>query len=130
MTEQSILKAKIDLYNIISNFAMKDYLNTNYKNGKKISKKDKPYSLSLETLEAKKFYNMLCFCNDSNDITPEQEEEIKGYLLSFRTHRTEYIKDVGGNEYYKNSITESKQQFNTQLIPNKKECFDYDKFNI
>ena len=38
------------------------------------------------------------------DITAEQEEQIKGYLLPFRLYRTEYLQDAGGVNYYRNSL--------------------------
>lgn len=103
MTENSLLKAKIDLYNIISNFSRRDYIQANYRNGKKISNKNLPYSSSFETLEATEIYHIV-YAKKSEDITPEQEEIIKSYLLLFRTFKTGYIEDAGGREYYKNSI--------------------------
>ena len=103
-TEKALLKAKIDLYNIVSNYAMQDYKNANYdKSGKRKSKKHIPYTLSQDTEEAKRLYNIV-FCNDPENITPEQEEEIKLYLLSYRLFRKEYLKDFGGRDYFKNSI--------------------------
>jgi adenylate kinase family enzyme len=59
MTKQTLLKMKIDLYNIIANFSMGDYKQANHKNGKKISKKNKPYTLSQETLKANCYYKMV-----------------------------------------------------------------------
>jgi hypothetical protein len=103
-TEQALLKARIDLYNISANFAMKDYRAANYNsNGKRKSKKHIPYTLSQETEEAKDYYSLV-FCNDPNELTQEQEEQIKYYLLTFRLHRTEYLQDAGGKAYFANSI--------------------------
>lgn len=98
-TEEGLKKARIDLYNIVANMSAEDYIKTNYKNGKRRSKNHIPYTLSQETEEAKKVYNMVCGA-DITDITADQEEEIKYYLLSFRLHRTEYLKDAGGVDYY------------------------------
>ena len=102
-TESSLLKAKIDLYNISANFAQIDYEKANYmKNGKK-RKKHIPYTLSQETEDASAMYTLV-YGKKPADITHEQEEQIKGYLLNFRTHRTEYLKEAGGAEYYENSL--------------------------
>lgn len=104
-TEQALVKARIDLYNIVANHARNDYMQANYKNGKKKSKKHIPYTLSQDTVTAKEYYTMV-LCNEIEDITREQEEVIKYYLLSFRLVRTEYIKDAGGLSYFSNSIEE------------------------
>jgi hypothetical protein len=103
-TQQALLKAKIDLYNISANHAYQDYITANYRNGKRISKKHIPYSLSEDTITAQQYYNMV-YGKLPEEITAEQEEEIKAYLLPFRTFRTEFIKENGGTDYYKNSIT-------------------------
>lgn len=103
-TEQSLLKAKIDLYNISVNFAMIDYKQANYnKNGKKKSKKHIPYTLSQETENAQEMYNLV-FGKKPEELTQKQEEQIKGYLLPFRLFRTGYLQEAGGKEYYKNSL--------------------------
>ena len=102
-TSSALTKAKIDLFNILSNYSYKDYYNTNFKNGKKKSKKHIPYSLSQETQEAQSIYNLV-YGKQPEDITPDQEREIKYFLLPFRTFRTDYLKDAGGSDYYKKSI--------------------------
>lgn len=109
MTNQAHVKAKIDLYNIISNHAMNDYKQANYnKHGKKY-KKHRPYSLGFETLEAKKHYNMVYF-NDCDSITLEQEEEVKYFLLIYRINRSEFLEDRGGNSYHGNNVNEKELQ--------------------
>lgn len=100
MTHQSLIKAKIDLYNIIANLSMNDYMQSNYRNGKRINKKHIPYSLSSETLEAKEYYHIVYTAKEESNITAEQEESIKAYLLPFRTFRTEFIQDRGGLNYH------------------------------
>jgi hypothetical protein len=104
-TAQALLKAKIDLYNISANMARQDYLQANYRNGKRISKKHIPYSLSQETETAQEYYKMV-YGKQPEEITAEQEEDIKAYLLMFRCYRTEYLKENGGTDYYKNSLKE------------------------
>lgn len=89
-TEKALQKAKTDLFNITSNLAYKDYYNANFKpNGKRKSKKHIPYTLSDETEKALSLYKITCY--DITEITTEQEEEIKGFLLPYRTIRTEYL---------------------------------------
>lgn len=90
ITEQALSKARQDLYNITSNLSMQDYIRTNYRNGKRISKKHIPYSLSSDTEQAKEYYNIVCGATPE-DITPEQEEQIKAFLLSCRLNRTELL---------------------------------------
>lgn len=105
-TEQALLKAKIDLYNIVSNHAYQDYYNTNYHpNGKRKSKKHIPYSLSIDTQKAQEIYSMV-YCKSPEEITQEQEEQVKGFLIIYRTHRAEYLKEgyKGGRWYYKEQI--------------------------
>ena len=105
-TEQALLQAKIDLYNILSNHAYQDYYNTNYHpNGKRKSKKHIPYSLSADTEKAKEIYHLV-YGKSPEEITQEQEEQIKGFLLIYRTHRSEYLREgyKGGRWYYKEQI--------------------------
>jgi len=105
-TEQALLKAKIDLYNILSNHAYQDYYNTNYHpNGKRKSKKHIPYSLSADTEKAKEIYHLV-YSKSPEEITQEQEEQIKGFLIIYRTHRAEYLKERynGGKWYYKEQV--------------------------
>jgi len=105
-TEQALLKAKIDLYNIVSNHAYQDYYNTNYHlNGKRKSKKHIPYSLSIDTQKAQEIYNMV-YGKSPEEITAEEEEIIKAFLLIYRTSRTEYLKEgyKGGRWYYQEQI--------------------------
>ena len=96
MTNQAYIKATTDLYNIIANHALEDYRQANFKNGKKL-KKHVPYSLSKDTLRAKDCYNIL-FYKRPEEITINEEEQIKALLLIYRTHRTEYLKETGGNK--------------------------------
>jgi septin family protein len=101
MTDKALLKAKIDLNNITANHAYEDYKQANFKpNGKRKSYKHIPYSLGSDTKEAQKVYNMV-YGKDAKEITKEEEEQIKGFLLNYRTHRTEYLKDAEGNNYYR-----------------------------
>jgi len=105
-TEQTLLKAKIDLFNILFNHAYQDYYNTNYHpNGKRKSKKHIPYSLSTDTEKAKEIYHLV-YSKSPEEITQEQEEQIKGFLLIYRTHRSEYLKEryKGGRWYYQEQI--------------------------
>jgi len=105
-TEQALLKAKIDLYNIISNHAYQDYYNVNFHpNGKRKSKKHIPYSLSIDTQKAQEIYSMV-YGKSTEEITQEQEEQIKGFLIIYRTHRQEHLKEgyKGGKWYYKEQI--------------------------
>jgi len=105
-TEQALLKAKIDLYNIVSNQAYQDYYNTNYHpNGKRKSKKHILYSLSADTEKAKEIYHLV-YSKSPEEITQKQEEQIKGFLLIYRTVRPEYLKEryKGGRWYYQEQI--------------------------
>lgn len=90
MTKEALLKAKKDLEAILSNHAMNDYIQANYNKGKRKSKKHIPYSLASETEEARQMYHIV-YREEPWYITREQEEEIKAYLLPYRTHRTEYL---------------------------------------
>ena len=95
MTEQSLLSAKIDLFNLVANLALKDYENTK----KKMGKKFKGYSLSFETEIAREMYSEV-YGKTADQIVITQEELIKGYLLSFRINRTDLLADCGGLDYY------------------------------
>lgn len=104
-TEQALLKAKIDLFNIVSNHAYQDYYNTNHPNGKRKSKKHIPYSLSIDTQKAQEIYSMI-YGKSPEEITTDEEEIIKGFLLIYRTVRPEYLKEgyKSGEWYYKEQI--------------------------
>lgn len=99
MTEQALLKAKVDLYNIIANHAMDDYNRANHDKHGKAFKQHHQYSLSYDTNKAREIYHIV-YNKSAEHITAEQEEIIKGFLLIYRTSRTEYLKDAGGNKYY------------------------------
>jgi hypothetical protein len=102
MTEKALLKAKIDLFNIISNHALESYKHMNFdKNGKRKSVKHIPYSLNGDAEKAREMYFMV-YNAEAESVTLEQEEELKAYLLSYRLHRTEYLTEgyKGGNWYY------------------------------
>lgn len=89
MTKQATEKARRDLQAIISNLAYKDYKVANPKLRKSIAgrRKHKPYTLSNDAMEALDVLQMTY----KTDIAAEDEEIIKGYLLPFRTVRTEYL---------------------------------------
>jgi hypothetical protein len=102
MTEQALLKAKIDLFNIISNHCLESYRYMNlHKNGKRKSYKHIPYSKPSDAIEAQEVYNLICG-ESAEDITLDIEEQVKAFLMPYRTHRTEYLKEEykGGNWYY------------------------------
>jgi len=74
---------KDNLYRITSNLSFKDYQSAvnSYKLLNKSIKWGKfSYSLSSETKEALEYYKTAC----KQDITADQEEEIKAYLLKIR----------------------------------------------
>lgn len=99
-TEKALLKAKVDLFNILANHSKRDYMQANYTaQGKKKRKKHIPYSLSEKTREAQTAYNLV-FGKGINDITEEQEEQVKGFLIPYRTFRTEFLEDAGGKAYH------------------------------
>lgn len=105
-TENSLVKAKVDLYNISSNLAYEDYRSTNFHpNGKRKRLKHIPYSLFYDSQEALNIYKMV-YGKNPEDITMEQEEIIKGFLLPYRTFKREYLKEgyQGGNWYYKDQV--------------------------
>ena len=80
-------KAHDDLEKIIAKHSFDSYKQANYKNGKKITKRHIPYSLNDECIEALRLKQILL--NDT--ITKEQEEEIKYFLLIYRTSRREFL---------------------------------------
>jgi len=73
--------------------------------GKRKSKKHIPYSLSADTEKAKEIYDMI-YGKSPEEITQEQEEQIKGFLIIYRTYRQEHLKEgyKGGKWYYKEQI--------------------------
>lgn len=106
MTEQALLKAKIDLYNILSNHAWEDNVKMNHNsNGNLKNKKNRSYSFGSETEKAMEMYHMV-YGKKHEDIILEQEEQVKGYLLIYRISRTEYLQEEykGGKWYYQGEI--------------------------
>lgn len=87
MTEQAIIKARKDLNAIISNYAMQAYLAMNKKKDGTFYKKRRQYTLPHEAEQARKLLYLL----DKINITIEAEEEIKAFLIPYRTIKTEYL---------------------------------------
>jgi len=84
-----------NLYRIVSNLSWKDFKQANPK-PKMNSKGEtnyKPYFLSDETQEAQRFYSMSIRTN----VTREQEEQIKIYLLKIKLSQPELLKQTNGN---------------------------------
>lgn len=102
-TKYGLLKAKIDLYNIVANHALESYYQANPKGIKR--KKRKPYSASQEELKALAIYKMIAN-KQPEDITAEEEEIVKAFLLFYRLFKTEYLKEgyKGGHWYYKEQL--------------------------
>lgn len=78
-----ITKAREDLRRIIDNQCKESYLQANRKKDGTFYKKHRPYSVPTESLKALEYINTLY----NNVITREEEEEIKAFLLPFRTFR-------------------------------------------
>ncbi len=96
-THEALQKAKTDLYNIISNHAYNDYRQANFTStGKRKSYKHIPYSLGYDTLQAMEIYSLV-FGKNPEDITAEQEEQIKAFLFIYRMNRTEFLKPINNN---------------------------------
>ena len=76
-------KARKDLNKIISNQSMKSYLKANRKKDGTFYKKHRPYSITTESQRAISFISIL----NNDTITRVQEEEIKAFLIPFRTFR-------------------------------------------
>ena len=92
-----ITEKNIDnLYRITSNLSFRDYKNSleSYRqHHKRIKWGDFSYSLSGETLEARDYYGMAC----NHDVTREQEEAIKAYLLKIRYSQPELMEGTNPN---------------------------------
>jgi len=89
------------LNNIIANLSYDEYYKANFKNGKQY-KKHRAYSLTDEILQA---VELLKIANNQ-EITKDQEEEIKAFLLRYNLLFGEYL--LSQEHYikykYKNSI--------------------------
>lgn len=89
MTLEARAKAIRDLEAILSNLAYKDFKRANPvrrigRDGRRIHK---PYNLSSDTMEALEVLSLAC----KQDITAEDGEIIKGFLLPYRVNRREYL---------------------------------------
>ena len=89
MTEQAIAKAIQDLEAILSNLSYKDFKQANpgCRIGRDGRRVHRAYSLSGETMEALEMLNRVT----RMDITAEDEDIIKGFLLPYRVNRREYL---------------------------------------
>jgi hypothetical protein len=87
MTNGAIEKAKIDLNKIISKYCLDSYKQVNYKKDGTKYKKHRQYSVPDEAEKALELLRIL----SKNEITIEQEEEIKAFLIPYRTIKTEYL---------------------------------------
>lgn len=79
-----IEKAKRDLNLIISNQCRESFLQANTKKDGTLYQKRRPYSVPEESQKALRYVEILTY-NDT--VTRGQEEEIKAFLMSFRTFR-------------------------------------------
>ena len=82
---------KADL--LVGHFAMLDYKKVNYKNGKMKYKKNHPYSLGYETIEAREILSLLY--KKASDISLDDEILIKGYLIS--KYRRDILNTISSN---------------------------------
>ena len=98
-----ITQTNIDnLYKISSNLSKKDYLSMNPrdKNGKPKYKKHHPYGLSDETIEATE---LLKIAYKRTEVTREEEEQIKGYLLKIKMIMPELLEENAHFRQWKNA---------------------------
>ena len=89
----------INLNNILGNLSFDCYYNVNYKNGKRKYKYNQSYSLNDEAL---KCLELLKIAN-KNDITIDEEEEIKAFLLRYKLLNGSYLLD--NKEYIKLKVS-------------------------
>lgn len=82
------IKAIIDLDKVISSQCKESYLRANRKKDGSYYKKHRPYSIPSEALEALKYKEMLL---TTTLVTKDQEEEIKVFLIPFRTFRADEV---------------------------------------
>ncbi|WP_368900809.1 hypothetical protein [Oceanobacillus oncorhynchi] len=76
--EQEVKESLIrKVHIVVGELANKDYLKANTNKQGRLYKKHVPYSLSQETEQAKEILDLLY----KNEVTKEDEERIKGYLL-------------------------------------------------
>ena len=84
MDEKTRRVLMIRLNKIIEKMAMQDYLESNVNKQGKLYKRHRAYSLSRDTVRAKELYNILFFDDSFKNLSRSQEEEIKGFLLSYK----------------------------------------------
>ena len=87
MTNGAIEKARIDLNKIISKYCYDSYKQANIKKDGTKYKKHRQYSVPEEAEKALSLLRLL----SKNEITIEEEEEIKAFLIPYRTIKTEYL---------------------------------------
>lgn len=79
---RSVLMKRFEI--ILNKLSMQVYLKINTDKQGKLYKKHRPYSLSQDTMQAKELYNILFFNDTFKNMSIDQEEQIKGYLLTNR----------------------------------------------
>ena len=91
-----------NLYKISSNLSMKDYRSMNPKKTDNTPKykKHHPYGLSDETIEATE---LLKIAYKRTEVTREEEEQIKGYLLKIRIVQPELLEENNNFRQWKNA---------------------------
>lgn len=82
-----INKAYEDLDKIIEKQCLESYLQVNKKKDGSFYKKHRPYSVPEEALKAIEYRKIL----RKDTITKKEEEEIKAFLLPFRTFRADEV---------------------------------------
>lgn len=91
-------KARIDLNSIITKYSRDSYLQMNRKKDGTFYKKHRPYTIPAEAKMALEHLRTL----GKSEITLEQEEEVKAFLIPYRITRREFLeKDTNRTETVK-----------------------------
>lgn len=90
-----------NLYKISSNLSMKDYraMNPIKKDNTPKYKKHRPYSLSDETIKATELLKIA----SKQEVTREEEEQIKAYLLKIKLTRPHLLEENSNFRQWKNA---------------------------
>ena len=85
--QRALKKTRKDLHAIISNYAMLAFNNANKKKDGTYYKKRRPYVLPIEAEQAKELLDITY----QKNISIEEEERIKAFLLYYRMFKPEYL---------------------------------------
>lgn len=96
MNARTYNKLKTELHNLVSNLSYMDFCSVNKLPNGELRKPSVPYRLSSETEVALNFFKLIQ-SKRPDEINPQEEEMLKGYVKSIRLKNRHLLRPVQEN---------------------------------